>query len=278
MQVLSIGLGILFGCWSESPLKNGVIVGLVSGLIGGMFYMMFGGVQVSGASMLIAGLIGGLGVGSLNNISVAEVINWNWKQFWKEGIRRGVSVGVFFGLVIGLSALSKGLTDPLSKGLSAALGMGLLAGSIAGLFSGLGALTTTIGARKIVSPNEGVKLSGENAAIGFTIGFLTGGLFFGLFFGLIGGMRLGLIGGLGLGLAFGLILGLNRGGSAVVKHYAVRSVLCLKGYTPIRFIGLLDYSAKLILLTKVGGGYIFIHRMLLEYFADLKSKTSDGGN
>jgi len=32
---------------------------------------------------------------------------------------------------------------------------------------------------------------------------------------------------------------------------------------------LFDHCARLILLKKVGGGYIFIHRMLLEYFAEL---------
>ena len=37
----------------------------------------------------------------------------------------------------------------------------------------------------------------------------------------------------------------------------------------IKLIPFLDYCAKLILLKKVGGGYIFIHRMLLEYFANL---------
>lgn len=29
----------------------------------------------------------------------------------------------------------------------------------------------------------------------------------------------------------------------------------------------LDYAAERILLRKVGGGYIFVHRLLLEYFA-----------
>jgi len=29
---------------------------------------------------------------------------------------------------------------------------------------------------------------------------------------------------------------------------------------------LLDYAADRIFLQKVGGGYIFIHRMLMEYF------------
>src|SRR5271165_2862432 len=71
----------------------------------------------------------------------------------------------------------------------------------------------------------------------------------------------------------GLIVGLNRGGSAVVKHYALRLTLWRKGYTPLNFIKFLDQCAKLILLKKVGGGYIFIHRMLLDHFADLAPQS-----
>jgi hypothetical protein len=63
--------------------------------------------------------------------------------------------------------------------------------------------------------------------------------------------------------------GFNRGGSAVIKHYALRLILWLTRYTPLDFIKFLDHCSKLILLKKVGGGYIFIHRMLLEYFAEL---------
>jgi hypothetical protein len=42
-----------------------------------------------------------------------------------------------------------------------------------------------------------------------------------------------------------------------------------RGSTPFNFIKFLDQCARLIFLKKVGGGYIFIHRVLLEYFADL---------
>ena len=79
----------------------------------------------------------------------------------------------------------------------------------------------------------------------------------------------GAIVGLIFGLMCGLICGLNRGGSTVIKHYALRLILWLNGYTPFKFVTFLDHCARLILLKKVGGGYIFIHRMLLEYFAEL---------
>lgn len=36
---------------------------------------------------------------------------------------------------------------------------------------------------------------------------------------------------------------------------------------PWRYVDFLDFAAQRILLRKVGGGYIFIHRMLLDYFA-----------
>ena len=80
--------------------------------------------------------------------------------------------------------------------------------------------------------------------------------------------------GLSYGLIAGLIVGLNRGGSAVIKHYALRLILWRNGYTPLNFVKFLDQCARLILLKKVGGGYIFIHRMLLDYFADIFTRDT----
>ena len=39
---------------------------------------------------------------------------------------------------------------------------------------------------------------------------------------------------------------------------------------PLRYACFLDYAAERIFLRKVGGGYMFIHRRLLEYFAALE--------
>ncbi|MBA3867856.1 MAG: hypothetical protein H0X30_01735 [Anaerolineae bacterium] len=74
-----------------------------------------------------------------------------------------------------------------------------------------------------------------------------------------------------IGLMSGLGLGLIMGGSdAVVKHYVLRFFLQRAGSIPRNYARLLDYAADRILLRKVGGGYIFIHRYLLEYFASLE--------
>jgi hypothetical protein len=73
------------------------------------------------------------------------------------------------------------------------------------------------------------------------------------------GFHVGLIGSV-----MGLMLG---GGSACLKHVMLRLVLIRNGSTPWNYVRFLDYAAERILLRKVGGGYAFIHRMLLEHFA-----------
>jgi eukaryotic-like serine/threonine-protein kinase len=119
------------------------------------------------------------------------------------------------------------------------------------------------------SPNEGIKLSLKNSLAAFLVTCLFVWLIFVLIFVSLDLMMLD------IALIVGLIVGLNRGGSAVIKHYALRLILWLKGYTPFNFIKFLEYCAKLILLKKVGGGYIFIHRTLLEYFAELKPPSDE---
>ena len=78
-------------------------------------------------------------------------------------------------------------------------------------------------------------------------------------------------------LAWGILLGplfaaigfLKYGGLAFIQHVALRFVLRISHTIPRSFADLLDYATSLNLLRKVGGGYIFIHRLLMEYFASL---------
>ncbi len=71
------------------------------------------------------------------------------------------------------------------------------------------------------------------------------------------------------GLLAGLLVGLLYGGLASFRHYVLRFLLWRAGSIPWNYPRFLDFAAERILLGKVGGGYIFIHRLLLEYFASL---------
>jgi hypothetical protein len=71
---------------------------------------------------------------------------------------------------------------------------------------------------------------------------------------------------------FGLTIGFLLGGEDAIKHYTLRLILWWKGYAPFNYAKFLDYATKLIFLRKVGGGYIFIHRMLMEHLAAMRKE------
>jgi hypothetical protein len=105
------------------------------------------------------------------------------------------------------------------------------------------------------------------------LGRLGGGLITGLLFGLLSWflfvqdvrLSFGLIGG----LLFGLYVGLSNGGIACIQHFTLRLFLWRAGDAPWDYARFLNHATERILLRKIGGGYIFAHRLLLEYFAPL---------
>ena len=127
---------------------------------------------------------------------------------------------------------------------------------------------------KKTEPNQSVHRSLRYALLSGIIIALFSALFVGVLFGLVFGLRegaaLGLNGGLPLGIFFGLFLG----GYAVLQHYVLRFLLWREGFAPLRYVRFLDYAADLLFLRKVGGGYIFVHRMIMEHFAAMKNPES----
>lgn len=66
---------------------------------------------------------------------------------------------------------------------------------------------------------------------------------------------------------FSLSMGLSFGGYSCIRHFSIRQFLYRKGLIPWNYAYFLDYATQLKLIKKVGGGYIFYHRMLMEHFA-----------
>jgi len=103
----------------------------------------------------------------------------------------------------------------------------------------------------------------------------VGGLLFGLVFALaltlqgnlVNGLRLLLLFVLAGGVISGLSVGLPNGGIACIQHFVLRCFLWISRKTPWNYARFLDHAADRVLLRKVGGGYIFIHRLLLDHFA-----------
>lgn len=278
--------------------------GLLGGLFGGLPSLWLEWLGVWGVWLgVFFGTLKGMNAGLKKEIHPVETLSWQSKEYWIDSISSlifDVLVALLFVLLTflpfaWLSGIPSGkLFGSLSSILWGSLVIRLLLNT-PDLFRVLHKGLSDTGLRKRTSPNQGIKLSLKNGLLGALYGGLSSGLCGWLLVSLLGGvldiplekggaglsdrvwaaLSVGMWIGLFMGLIGGLIGWIKRGGSAVVKHYALRLILWLTGATPSlsRFIPFLDHCAKLIFLKKVGGGYIFIHRTLLEYFAALPSQT-----
>src|SRR5258708_17922305 len=84
---------------------------------------------------------------------------------------------------------------------------------------------------------------------------------------------MGWICGLVAGVVFGIAAGGGTGWDACVRHLVLRVLLGRAGSLPRNYTRFMDYAEKCLLLQNIGGGYIFIHRLLLEYFALAEIET-----
>jgi len=262
--------------WVILGTANGIIFGLTIGpLFGVAAVFLFGG---AGTVLL---LLRGRQPNLSNDIQTVEALGWSWQK-----ARKVVLIGLIIGIVYGLLAswiffgdqdfvitIMKDAPIYNSLGrnglyLSEATFWGVLGSVVAAI---LGGLSGRVEAAKI-KPNQGIRLTFRNAALV--------GLGFGPFIGLMVGVMNGLFYGswsnaLTMGLAFFIGIGTAAfgiyGGVAVIQHYTLRFILWITSSTPLNYARFLDYATDLIFLQKVGGGYIFIHRLLLEHFASLEA-------
>jgi hypothetical protein len=266
-----------------STLTTGLIVALISGLTVGVLFGMAGDLHSGLIAGLIVGGVSGLLLGpafaltARENINTVEVLQWSWsgaRAGLITGLKGGIVAGLLFGLISGLCAMAGATVnvngEPISVlhavalcSLGGGLVFGLGVGALLGLTSAL--IDSEIEATK--EPNQGIRQSASNAII---VG-LSAPLLAGLVIWLIARHGKGLVLGLGLALIPGMLFGMSFGGLAVIQHFTLRFILYRTGHIPWSYARFLDYAAERIFLRKVGGGYIFIHRLLMEYFAELEA-------
>ncbi|MCA1995403.1 MAG: NACHT domain-containing protein, partial [Coleofasciculus sp. S288] len=227
----------------HARLLNGLLLGAIFGPIFGWLY----GKWLYGFTYaLIYGVIGVLIYAPLHftgTIEPIDTLRWSWK---KAGKYSG------FGLIIGI-VLTLGTSVPLIPSLIFGLMLSLIFG-----FEKAKEVD-----RKTV-PNQSIWQSVANSIKLFlAIGLLTG-----LILGVIENPVFGLVNGFLFGVGAAL-LGGRGAGIVCIKHFTLRCILWRNGYIPWNYARFLDYASDRIFLQRVGGGYVFMHRLLLEHFAHM---------
>ncbi|MBN1815583.1 MAG: hypothetical protein JXA14_27365 [Anaerolineae bacterium] len=240
-----------------------LIVGMFVGLVVGMFFGVDAGFFWGFIGTLAGGLV------RVDKIGLVEAVVWSWEEMY-VGLFIGLAVGLIIGLVVGLIV---GVNVRLAAGLANGLSLWLIITLIGGAIGGI----KTKSLETKAFPNQGIGQSAKNG----WVGGLVGGLGVGLFGGLVllalrlvwvllrANLKINVLGIFFWGLVAGLGFGLYYGELAVIRHFILRYFLHRAGLLPFRLVPFLDYCVERIFLRRVGGGYIFIHRMLQEHFAAL---------
>lgn len=245
--VITISTIALFNSWAFRldtgwNWEGGIITGIFFGLIGG-----FGGVSMA----------------SRKHIEIADILTWSWRK-----AQPGVIGGSAF---MGLIAYSADKADKLNV----VLETGIPTMIVLILLTGLNQVEV-IEMRSI--PNQGIRQSAQNA---FRVGGMLTLIIVLIILIIIAISRVNdpqgnwmevMASGLTLGLLIGTLEGLHVGGAAYIQHQVLAWLLTLYGNTPKRFVKFLEYAADRLFLRRIGGGYIFVHRMLLEYFVQLENR------
>jgi hypothetical protein len=265
---LAVGLtsGLSFGL--DFGLTAGLVLGATAGLAAALLYELVfrlgGGLRAGLASGLAAALLYDVIVGLVYGPLIRPIIR----------LLIGLMIGLLFGLLAGLTktepveklrwawprfafglagaALWLGLAGVLARELSVMLDIEPANGLMFTLVFALGFGLVSGLADERFTPNEGIRRSACRA----------------LAFGLGAGLTFGLTVGLPSGLSSALLFGLCFGGMVCLRHFAVRGILAASGFAPLRYVRFLEEATEQLLLRRVGSGYLFTHRLLLEYFAE----------
>jgi hypothetical protein len=185
-----------------------------------------------------------------NAIETVEAYSWSWKEALRN-IIPGALIGSFFAILISFNAWEYFLYTWMLW-LPPWTMVFFLSGGLQGRR-----------VEKTTRPNQGIRLSARNAILVGGVISVVLAVFFLLFQKPYNVDSL-FAAYIGLMTFFSLVM---AHGISIFGHYLIRLLLFMSQKIPLALVDFLDQAAGLVLLRKVGGGYIFAHRMLLKYFS-----------
>jgi serine/threonine protein kinase/DNA polymerase III delta prime subunit len=278
-------------------IKNGVLAGVCCGLTSvitlvvsqkvasaGFLFLLVLGLRDSLRNALLGTLLSLLLANNNGIIHRAEIVSWSWKKFWRSFKDPGKAINsLLIGIVTVLTFAAKqslqgnvinSMDIGVTTGLLIVIGFYLISAILQGISS------SNLDNQYRIRANEGIRRSLRYSLLAGVIGagagviciIVTTLLAFSLGGGLAGGLGVGLANMIPIGLMSGLLVGLLLGGLAFLQHNVLRLIAWRTGFLPWDVPRFLDSAVSSVLMHKVGGGYMFIHRLLLEYFASLDKR------
>jgi hypothetical protein len=256
-----------------------LIVGLLGGLIAGLFFGFFGGLSAG----LLTGVFGSFVFGSFGNeIKTEDIVKIEFsRRPLIDGLIAGV-IGIFFFSLVGV--LFFGTVGAVLGGFSGDLYGGMITGTFGGLFGGLfGALISGL-----VTGLEGLKKINAITNLQTPYQRLYGGFSANLLLAILL-MIVILVSSLALNyfITEELISDLRLPQlkvlyalffapinyfliTPILLHSYLRLCLSYEDLIPLKFATFLDFAAQSRILEKDGGQWRFRHQNLQEYFASLR--------
>ena len=201
------------------------------------------------------------------DISTADTLKWSWAEAGR-GLIRTTLIWLPVLLTMLILDLLFGPLSSLTIGLSVTLILLVSSVLFYGLFRGLRGMEV----EAKTAPNQGIRWSIRNSVVVGLIVMLFGWLFLKLISELSSEPEIMAFScAIYVGMLPWFFFRVPSGGLAVVQHYVLRFILYRSGQAPWNLAHFLDYAAERIFLRKVGGGYIFVHRLLQEHFAAMSA-------
>lgn len=248
-----------------------VLIGLLAGVVG---------LLLNDWRALAAGAAAGLLTGGLLlffrlllvwarvtwfRIETVETLNWNWLRALLGG-GLGAAGGALVGGGVWLLGRGVGTAVSLSWLLLLAI-VGLVSQTVAHALERDEMKMRTVPGQGFLRSAQNGRLVGILTGVGTAV-CLTAGYFAAQWLNLPLAWQSFVPFALGASLYLGSSAGLAYGGLAALQQQALHRILSRHQLAPANYIHFLDYAAERNLLRKVGGGYMFVHLLLLDYFRE----------
>jgi hypothetical protein len=239
-------------------LMIGLMTSVFSGsfLLGLMFFFFYGYRNIqwaSGITLRWSTVIGGVLGGCISGLIGLPIVSFIFEKIFAEKATMFLSAYVIFFIIFILIFIVL-ISDTRSSREIKHLGQNVKATTknclvISSVMLIVIAMTIGLGAKSLDSTKNVFSFAQELAAVFLLI----------------------------MGVTWEFIIGsltvVKFGFFSLIQHFLLRLMIAQNNMIPFSTTPFLDHCVDLIFLRRVGGGYIFVHRLLMEHFAEMYVET-----